>query len=668
VVENRAVIQAGAAAECDMPVPPRERTIRILLVDDDPAWRGYVDDALSGDEGVRVDHSATYADGLTAIARNRYDAYLIDHRLGDRDGLSLIREGKRLGARGPMILMSGVDDDDALHEAALASGGSGYLAKHEVDARTLHVALRHAFDMQRTIDRLTEHEQRLERLYRSTVDDAPVGIAQITLDGRWLRANKPLCAMLGYDLAELAAAPHDDVVHPDDREQAAATRTELLAGTLLRLSFELRYRHRSGRFLPMRVTATLARDAAGVAEHFNLVVEDVGERNRLEDQFRQAQRVEAIGRLAGGVAHDFNNLLTAIIGFGELATSALAHGQPPHEELAEILNAANSAASLTRQLLAFSRKQILRTEILDLNTVVGDMVGIISRTIGEDVELSTRLSSDAWLVVADKGQIEQVVMNLAINARDAMPDGGRLAVETANVQLDDLYSRRHVGASTGPHVMLTISDTGVGMTADTQAHLFEPFFTTKEMGKGTGLGLSTVYGIVKQLGGSIWVYSEPGRGTTFKIYLPRASHAHVASPVPASAPAPARAGKETILLVEDHADVRTVTRQALERAGYRVLDAASHGDAIQIACTYDEPIHLLFTDVVIPRMGGRALATEIARCRPGIRVLYMSGYTDDVIVHRGVLDAGVHFIQKPFTLNGVTEKVRSVLDAPDPAA
>jgi signal transduction histidine kinase len=379
-----------------------------------------------------------------------------------------------------------------------------------------------------------------------------------------------------------------------------------------------------------------------------------------QEQLLQSQKLEAVGQLAGGVAHDFNNLLTAIIGFSQLGLDQLAENDPLRRNLDEIKNASERAASLTRQLLAFSRKQVMQPQVLDLNSVVPDMEQMLRRMIGEDIELRTALQPDLGNVKADPSQMEQVIMNLVINARDAMPSGGKLTIETVNTDLDETYARHHVAVVSGAYVMLAVSDTGIGMDEETQNHIFEPFFTTKELGKGTGLGLSTVYGIVKQSGGTIWVYSEVGKGTTFKIYLPRVDERAEEYKNPVAA-AQLPKGNETILLVEDADLVRRLAKEVLENNGYRVQEAATGTDALRIGEQTQEPIDLLLTDVVMSEMSGRELANRLTSLRPEMRVLYMSGYTDDAIVHHGVLDEGINFIQKPFSPYGLALKVREVL-------
>ncbi len=405
----------------------------------------------------------------------------------------------------------------------------------------------------------------------------------------------------------------------------------------------------------------LRADDGTVAGTIGVSVE-ITDRLRLEEQFRQALKMEAIGRLAGGVAHDFNNLLTAIIGYGELAIGALPAGSEVRADVEEMYKAGQSAAGLTRQLLAFSRSQMLQPQVLVLNDVVTRMDSLLRRVIGEDVVLDTRLGAQVRPVYADPSQIEQIVVNLAINARDAMPGGGRLTIETGNVELGHDQTRRHEGSAAGPHVLLTIADTGAGMSPEVRARIFEPFFTTKERGKGTGLGLATVYGIVRQSGGSIDLETEVGRGTTFRIYLPVAPERSAAAPAPGPAHEEVLRGTETILLVEDQAEVRAVARDILRRHGYVVLEAARPSQAMAIGAS-NSAIDLLLTDLVLPDMSGRSLAAQLRAARPGLRIVYTSGYTDDRTVLRDVADAGFPFVQKPFTPAALLAKIREVLDS-----
>ncbi len=392
-----------------------------------------------------------------------------------------------------------------------------------------------------------------------------------------------------------------------------------------------------------------------------VVLMDVTGRRQLEEQLRQSQKMEAVGMLAGGVAHDFNNLLTIITGYSQLILNSLSPSDPNRSSAEQIMKASERAAALTRQLLAFSRRQVLQPKVLELNRLIGGLSTMLRRLIGEDIDLRLELRPDTGQVNADPGQIEQVLMNLVINARDAMPGGGTLTIETANVELDENYQSRQVVAKPGPYTMIAVSDTGVGMDEATQSHLFEPFFTTKGAGRGTGLGLSTVYGIVKRSGGGVKVYSVPNQGTSVKVYLPR-----IDQPAAIEAAEKSRAanlGTETILLVEDDEMVRGLVRETLVREGYKVLDAPDPVEARRIAESYRGKIHLLITDVVLPKASGRELAAQIAGKRRDMKVLYMSGYADSAIVNGGILGKGLEFLQKPFTPASLSDKVREVLES-----
>lgn len=421
-------------------------------------------------------------------------------------------------------------------------------------------------------------------------------------------------------------------------------------------------RRKDGTFFEERVTISPIRDGkSNQIVNFVAVKQDVSDIVQLEEQLRQSQKMEAIGQLAGGVAHDFNNLLTAINGYSTLALQRVSEDTPIKTYLEEIKKAGDRAANLTRQLLAFGRKQILQPVPLNLNDIVTDMNKMLKRLIGEDVLLSESLDPSLKRIKADPGQIEQVLVNLVVNARDAMPQGGKLTIETANVELDGGYASKHVGLSPGSYVLLAVSDTGTGMDETTKTRIFDPFFTTKEKGKGTGLGLSTVYGIVKQSGGNVWVYSEAGRGTTFKVYLPQFETG--VKPETPAIEATIPRGSETILLLEDEEMVRSLARQILAGAGYKVVEASRGEEAIKLCTAQNGPIDLLLTDVVMPEMSGKEVADRVSQSNPLLKVLFMSGYTDEAIVHHGVLDANVQFIQKPFTPAGLATKVRQVLDS-----
>jgi PAS domain S-box-containing protein len=503
--------------------------------------------------------------------------------------------------------------------------------------------------------------RRSEVNFRSLVTNAPYGICRCNAAGVLLSANPALVSLLGYDSVGELVGRNLVTLHADPQQWFTIADHFRAARQFHGLSSDWVRKNRST--VTVRLSGRTIRDE-DKAVFFELFAEDVSEHRTLEQQFRQSQKMEAVGRLAGGIAHDFNNLLMVISGYAEFLLDRIGSEPAVRGPVQEIANAANRATGLTRQLLAFSRKQMLAPKVLDLNAVVTENLKLLTRLIGEDIDLVMIPGTELGAVRADPSQIEQVIMNLAVNARDAMPQGGKLTLETANVSLDESYARLHAPAEPGEYVMLAISDTGVGMDGETQSHIFEPFFTTKGV-KGTGLGLSTVYGIVKQSGGYIWVYSEPRQGTSFKVYLPRVTVAgEFVAPQPSVTIAEVSPGHETILLVEDETNVRQLTRHYLQGQGYTVLEAADPAAAIQISNSHAGPIHLLFTDVVMPGMNGRQLAHAISSARAETRVLYMSGYTENVIGHNGTLDVNVNLLQKPFMLPALQAKVREVLDTP----
>jgi two-component system cell cycle sensor histidine kinase/response regulator CckA len=473
--------------------------------------------------------------------------------------------------------------------------------------------------------------------------------------GRILEVNPAASDLYGYSREELLQMRNTDLSAEPDQ-----TRKATMEG---RPRIPVRFhRKKDETVLPVEITARhFTWQGRGV--HI-AAIRDITERLRLEDQLRQAQKMEAIGRLTAGIAHDFNNLLTAINGFAELMQFEVAPEDPLSELVEKVLTSGRRAAGLVRQLLAFSRKQILEPRVLNLNNVVSNLGKMLHRIIGEHIEIQTVLAPDLWTVKVDPTQIEQVIVNLAVNARDAMPAGGRLTIETANVVLDESYAASHLEVQPGEHVLLAVSDTGKGMSEEVKEHIFEPFFTTKEVGQGAGLGLATVYGIVKQSDGHIWVYSEENRGTTFKIYLPRARRNALQQAKRSQIAVDMPSGREVILLVEDDASVRELARRTLERQGYTVLEASNGQEALRLFTQHVSPIHLLLTDVVMPGMSGKALAERLTEIQPNLRVLYMSGYTDNVIVQHGELEAGIAFVQKPLSPSKLAAKVRQVLDAP----
>jgi PAS domain S-box-containing protein len=504
-------------------------------------------------------------------------------------------------------------------------------------------------EQKRAEDALRESEEQFRAVFDGALD------AMIVTDdqGRFLEANPAACQLYGLSRAEILKRKVVEFAEPGfDFDQVLAA---------VRATGRFRASHPV-----MRPDGTIRQVEASTTgnvvpgRHFS-ALRDLTEHRQLEGQLRQAQKMEAVGRLAGGIAHDFNNILAVITGYGDMLQREISPQDPRTKRVEQIRRSADRAASLVRQLLAFSRRQVLQPRVLELGEAVRELTPMLRRLIGEDVELLTGSAPDLGHVKADPGQIEQVIMNLAVNARDAMPRGGKLQIELRNADLDEGWARTHAGGRAGRYVLLALSDTGIGMDAETLKHVFEPFFTTKELGKGTGLGLAMVYGIVKQSEGHVWVYSEPGVGTTVKIYLPRVDE--VVQPIaPRPEAAPARGG-ETILLAEDEESLAEMIKEILEERGYTVLAPGAGPQALEAAEQFTGPIHLVLTDVVMPRLSGRELAGRLAATHPETRVLYMSGYTDDAIAHHGVLDAGVPFIEKPFRPDALASKVREVLDS-----
>jgi PAS domain S-box-containing protein len=492
------------------------------------------------------------------------------------------------------------------------------------------------------------------------VEDAPYGIYRTSLTGRFLQVNPALQKMLGYESTEELL--RRDLANHIFRHAGEYQRlTELLAHTEEIKDLEMEWKRLDGTPITVRCSGRRINDESGVPAYFEVFAEDVTEKRVLEKQLRMAQKMEAIGRLSGGIAHDFNNLLGVIIGYSGVLKKRLGPDNALCEHALEIEKAGQRAASLTKQLLAFSRQQVLTPAVLNLNSLATDMEKMLPRLLGEDIEVSLTLDPELGNVKADQSQIEQVIMNLAVNARDAMPTGGKLKVQTSNVELDQAYTWNHPGSKAGEYVLLTVTDTGMGMDAGTLTHIFEPFFTTKERGKGTGLGLATVYGVVKQSNGYIWVDSAPGKGASFQIYLPR----HVGEPgadEPKNDSGEKLRGSETILLVEDAEPLRKLAQTFLEAGGFRVLPAESGEVALEVAAGFRGTFDLLLTDVVMPGMNGRVLAEQLSPRQPGMKVLYMSGYTDSFIAGHGVLDPETHLLHKPFTEEVLIRKVREVLD------
>jgi len=631
------------------------KPLRVLMVEDSE------DDALLVLRELRAaGYDPTHERVDTAVAleasldRHTWDLVIGDYSMPHFSGTAALAILRERGLDIPYICVSGTITEE-LAVAAMKAGANDYVTKGQLK-RLLPAIERELREAQaRATLRATEAS------FATLVEHAPVGIYRSSPEGRFLSVNAAVVRMLGYEsAADVLGLDMARDVYADAAERQRLVERDTYSDRQYD-SVEATWKRRDGRLLTVQLSVRAVRNRAGQVEYYETFVRDVTDQRRLQQQVLQSQKMEAVGRLAGGIAHDSNNLLTVITSYSDLLLEDLAPGDAKRDDLEQVRKAADGAAALTRQLLAFSRQQVVEPRVVSLNTVVEGLQKILRRVIGEDIELTTTLAPDLGAVRADVGQLEQVLMNLAVNARDAMPTGGRLTVETANVEHDPDYAREREAAAVRQFAMLAVSDTGCGMDEATKARIFEPFFTTKEPGKGTGLGLATVYGIVKQAGGFIWVYSEPGQGTSFKIYLPEVDATAERTTAVAGARAPR--GTETVLLVEDAAAVRAVTKQVLERQGYVVLEAPDGEAALRLAQQHRGPIHLLLTDVVLPRVSGRELAERLTQVRPDMKVLYASGYTDDSVVRHGILELGTAYLQKPFSPESLARKVRNVLDA-----
>jgi PAS domain S-box-containing protein len=646
-------------------------SLRVLLVEDSETDAKLIVRELRRALGPLDFERVDTAEGMrTALEGKVWDVIISDWSMPTFSAPAALEILKASAIDLPFIIVSGTIGEEMAVEA-MRAGAHDYVLKENLGrlAPAIERELREREERaarREAEDALRQSEARYRRLTESGV----IGIVIADLHGNILEANDAYLKIVGFSREELLRG---DVrwsdLTPLEFRPSAERATEQLRTTGVATPWETETYRKDGSRVHVLVGVAMLDYPKCIAFLADLTERKQAEAGQLraenalrqsEEQLRQAQKMEAVGRLAGGVAHDFNNVLSVILSYSELILADLKPNDPMRDDVGEIRKAASRAAGLTRQLLMFSRQQVVEPKVLDLYEALTSMDKMLRRIVGEDVELALIAPKTHGRVKVDPSHIEQVILNLVVNARDAMPTGGKLTIEISNVVLDEEYALRHLPVKPGPHVMMAVSDTGCGMSRDTQARIFEPFFTTKEMGKGTGLGLSTVFGIVQQSGGNIWVYSEVGKGTTFKVYLPRVD-AEV-DPLKAQATPTTLRGTETILLVEDEEQVRAVALSALRRQGYHVLVAQHAGEALLLCESHPESIDLLLTDVVMPQMSGPELARRLARSRPEMKVLCMSGYTDDSIVRHGVLDIGVAFIQKPITPALLARKVREVLD------
>jgi len=600
-------------------------SLKVLVVDDDAQMLRSISDILRlGGYSAVIAGSGSEAIDITRKMKFGPAVALVDLQLPDMDGIELVGRLREIAGLTEVVILTGNASVDSAVRA-LRENSNDYLVKPVQPEHLIGTIERAAerWQRRRAEEAMRQSQDRL-RLIFDHVSDA---LYVADDGGRIIDANPAACALSGRSLELIQTLTMADVLPQN-----------------------------GSNVLDVRSTAF----APGVLVY---TVRDLTRERKLEDQLLQAQKMEAVGQLAGGVAHDFNNLLTVIMSYSSMLLTDGGPGDSNRDDIQAISDAAARAAALTRQLLAFSRKQVLQLQPVNVNAVVTDVEKMLRRLIGEDISLSTHLDPQLALINADPGQLEQVLLNLAVNARDAMPDGGSLSITTDNADLSEEHGERHLGATPGKYIMLAVTDTGTGMTKEVQQRLFEPFYTTKAAGKGTGLGLATVHGIVKQLGGDVYVYSELGHGTTFKVYFP------YLTTIPELVVAPteqgeAPRGSETILLAEDDDALRSLGARVLGAFGYNVLVARTGGDALRIVAEHVGPIDLVATDVVMPEMSGSQLVEKVLKARPGIRVLFMSGYTDDEVMRRGVIDGATAFLQKPFTPDMLAHKVRAVLDLP----
>lgn len=643
--------------------------------------------------------------GLELALSRDPDVILLDVVMPEMDGFEVcrrIKEDARL-KNIPVAMVTAVQPDKAICEKAFDSGAEAFITKplelwdlavqiramlklktanisqqaeqgrlQEMVARRTRELAEELASREKALEKLAESET----LFKTVFTQAPMGLCLVDQKtGRYLRANPALARITGLTEEELCTRSWRDITPPEEIKHIQAGLAAMNTGKTAVFQMEKRYNRPDGSAIPVRLTVTALPAFDKPSARYLAIVEDMSsakeaeqEKAQLEEQLRQSQKMETAGRLAGGIAHDFNNIISAILGYSDLLLKGLENGTARPADVEEMKKAGLRAAALTRQLLAFSRKQVLKQEVLDANLVLRGMKAMLNRLLGENIKLSIIASKAPVFLKADQGHLEQVLLNLSVNARDAMPRGGKLTLEASHVRMDEAYVQRHGTIAPGDYVLVTVSDNGNGMSAETKAHLFEPFFTTKPRDKGTGLGLSTVHGIVRQSGGHIMVYSEEGHGTVFKLYFPSAAPE---TPVPEEPRPAAKAragGGGVILVVDDDVAMRTVTRRMLAGDGFEVLEAGSAEEALSLCRRRGSAISMLLTDMVLPKLGGFELAGRLRAQYPGLHVLFMSGYTEHACLENEMLDPDRNFIQKPFTLDTLTRKVRETLSLAVPAA
>jgi len=676
---NEKLLESLAAASAPDHLKSSMESVKIdvLLVEDNDGDARLIEDGLAASQNARfaLSRAVRLEEALARLKNSPCDVVLLDLTLPDARGLDTLRRILSAGHSAPIVIMTGLDEEEAGLQA-VKEGAQDYLVKAEHAASALDRTIRLAIERKRAdamlrmsmmeiaeANRLlSESEARYRHLFNAAAD--PIFIVDLATR-RIEDVNAAAQRLYGYAREELIGV---DALILTDEVDATSDSLKRMESEDSELALVRRHRRKDGSVFPTeihysffvqrkrRMLVSIVRDISGR-------VESDRQMQKAEAQLRQAQKMEAVGRLAGGVAHDFNNLLTTIGGYGGFLLDSLAPDDARRGDVEQIMKAVDKSASLTRQLLAFSRQQALQTKILDCSGVVADLQKILQRIVGEDVKLVTALAPETGCIKGDPGQIDQILCNLVINAKDAMPNGGKITIETGNVEVDEDFARMQLQVKPGAYVMFAVTDTGTGMDANTKAHLFEPFFTTKEQGKGTGLGLATVYGIVKQSGGGICVYSEPGNGTTVKVYFQRVERgARTVEEI--VEPKRSLRGSETILVVEDDEQVRAFVGRTLLRQGYDLLVAQNPDEALRLCEANSRPIHLILTDVIMPQLHGPDLVKRISPLHPESKVIYMSGYTDTTFAHPGLVDSGVKFLQKPLSSDVLKRAVREVLGAP----